>query len=157
VTWLQQQRPQQWDAALFRRAALSGSVPLCEYLLREGCPVCERASTTAAQNGHHSVLRLLHKHGAPRNDRDVYLAAVRSGSNETMECALSISCGTDAAALSEALTNMLAAAGASCRLFACEWLLQRGAEWPPVLQSEDGTPWPRAMAQWAQFEGYVPP
>jgi hypothetical protein len=57
----------------------------------------------------------------------------------------------------EDLTLMLAAAGSKGHTAAMQWLLQRGAGWPAVLQWQDSwhdeQPWPHDTVLWAAQQG----
>jgi hypothetical protein len=54
------------------------------------------------------------------------------------------------------LSEALQVAGAFGRLVVAQWLRQRGAEWPPVLNHEY-TPWTGAVLEWARAEGCIAP
>jgi hypothetical protein len=136
-----------------RTAAHRGSLPLCQYLLSEGCPWEADACTFAAHSGKLHVVRWLHEHGCPWHIEYLLHFAAAGGSINVLEYMQQQPEVVLTAAL---LTDMLNAAGANSKLAAAQWVRQQGAEWPAVLRVTSKA-WSGDVLAWARAEGCTSP
>jgi hypothetical protein len=126
-------------AHTMRCAALYGILPMCQYL-------------HAAKSGNVDMLRWLLQQSCPMNADTVCTAAAAGGHIDVMAL-LQAELPPFTA---DTWTGMLAAAGASRKLAAAQWLRQRGADWPAVLQHRDRE-WQGEVLAWARAEGCTVP
>jgi hypothetical protein len=135
------------------KAALNGSLPLCRYLLAEGCPWDANACIFAAHNGMLYMVKWLHENGCPWDVDMLLHFAAAGGRINVMQY---MQQQDDVEISAAALTDMLNAAGANSKLAAAQWLRQQGAQWPPVLLSI-AEPWKGESLAWARAEGCTSP
>jgi hypothetical protein len=129
-------------------AARYGTLAMCQYLHAEQCPYDADCCKTTAESDNVDILRWLLQQGCPMNADKVCTAAAAGGHIDVMSFLQSAlpSLTTDM------WTEMLNAAGGNSKLAAAQWLRQRGAEWPAVLQYRSKA-WQSEVLAWARAEG----
>jgi hypothetical protein len=106
----------------------------------------------AARHGHVDTLRWLQDNGCPWTALRVCAAAAAGGRIGVMTYLLQQSTTSTPAML----TRMLNVAGSYSELAAAQWLRQRGAEWPEIL-NDYGRVWSGDVPAWAIAEGCTSP
>jgi hypothetical protein len=141
-------------------AAAGGHEELCQFLLTEGCPWSAHVTLTAARYGQLPVLHWLLWHDCPYHVVKMCAAAAIGGS----VCVIRhlrqhfIAQVTHPAVL----TLMLQAAGAHDQLETAQWLRAQGAGWPAVLKfrvtdAHTARVWYGETLDWARSEGCTSP
>jgi hypothetical protein len=149
---------QQWgikfNEATFASAAQAGRMYMLEFLLQQQCPFDARACDDAARAGNCDVLLWLRQHGCDWDTTDIHISATESGCTDVMQFVIEHGAVTTAAQL----TEMLCAAAENGLLAAAQWLRKHHrAEWPGVLQDDEGYPWERKLVRWVRLEGCTSP
>jgi hypothetical protein len=138
-----------------------GHPHVCEYVLEQQCPYDESVCEFAAGNGHADTLRWLREKNFPWNREGMRTAAARSGSVDILQYLVQQGAQWNA----DELTDMLSRAASRNKLAAAQWLRQKGAEWPAILQYEyvtfrivfSLTPWHAEVVAWARQAGCTSP
>jgi hypothetical protein len=146
LRWLKQQGLA-FSSSTMLSAASYGHTPTCAYLHAAGCPWDRLVVFAAARRSHWGTVRWLLEHGCPCKFDSICFKAVAQGSIETMAFMLQ-----QQAVPAAILSKMLDFAGANNQLAAAQWLRQRGAAWPLLLQDR-GDPWSGDVLEWARGEG----
>lgn len=93
-----------WTETVCRRVIECGYLDMLKYLHVHGCPLEDRASDIAAKNGHNTVLGYLHQHGCPWDERTSAIAA-KYGQLETVRYLYSHDCAWNYTAYDYACDN----------------------------------------------------
>jgi hypothetical protein len=133
-------------------AACEGHLHMAKYILNKGCPWDHKTTDCAAYFGHYELLRWLWEHGCPRDVAHISTTVTQNGSVQALEYL-----ATQGIEWSQRMLNgMLLCAGVKGKLEAAQWLRERGAEWPTLLQAA-GDVWPVEAVAWARQQGCTAP
>jgi hypothetical protein len=155
VEWVRQQGLT-INAEVMAAAAGAGHIGMCEHLRNRGCDWDAIACNEAASYGEVVTLRWLREHVCPWNVSEVVINAAVDGHPGILDYVIE----QGEVMSAELLTSALNWAGAYCQLRTAQWLSQRGAEWPAVLDGGDDPelqPWSDESLIWARANGCTSP
>jgi hypothetical protein len=155
VEWLRQQGLV-INADVLSTAAGAGKMAMCAHLGSTGCAWDDEACSEAAVYGQLDTLRWLRQHGCPWDLSEVVINAAVDGHPGILDYVIE----QGEVLSAELLTSALNWAGAYCQLRTAQWLSQRGAEWPAVLDGGDDPelrPWSGESLIWARADGCTSP
>jgi hypothetical protein len=124
----------------------------CQWLLEVGFAIDEDTANAASADDQTKVLLWLLEHGCPINEMRLYGTAAYYGNINV----LNLLQEQGLLPGPEPLSDVLQVAGVHDQLAAAQWLRQRGAEWPAVLQDLDRS-WQGEVLAWARAEGCTSP
>jgi hypothetical protein len=133
-------------------AAARAQMNVLQWLLEVGFALDEDTANAASADGQADVLLWLLQHMCPVNVRRLCGTAAYYGNINILDLLQE----QDLLPAPQLLSDVLQVAGLHGQLAAAQWVRQRGAEWPPVLQ-DDGRTWQGEVLAWARAEGCTSP
>eukprot|EP00953_Heterococcus_sp_UTEX-ZZ885_P006599 4029-Heterococcus_DN1.PRE.3 len=133
-------------------AAAHDHMDVLQWLQEVGFAFTEKTINVAAATNNAALLQWLLEQDCPRDEMRLCVMAAFCGHTNI----LFLLAEHGLLPAPQRLTAILRVAGAQDQLTAAQWLRQRGAEWPALLQF-DGRPWQGEVLAWARAEGCTAP
>eukprot|EP00953_Heterococcus_sp_UTEX-ZZ885_P030851 16258-Heterococcus_DN1.PRE.1 len=133
-------------------AAARAQMNVLQWLLEVGFALGEDTANAASADGQADVLLWLLQHMCPVNVMRLCGTAAYYGNINILDLLQE----QDLLPAPQLLSDVLQVAGLHGQLAAAQWVRQRGAEWPPMLQ-DDGRTWQGEVLAWARAEGCTSP
>jgi hypothetical protein len=153
VAWLRERGHTALDPSIMATAAERGHLALCVYLRQSGCAWGFDTLVASARCRQAACFAWLRESGCPGTAQQVYRAAMYLNDAAVFEW---LGAQGMAAPTPDELSSMLCGAGFSGNLRAAEWLRQRGAAWPAVLNL-CGAEFPERSVAWFRERGCTSP